>query len=537
MRPVLVFGHRNPDSDSICAAVTYAHLKNRLDAEHVYVAVRLGDMPAETRWLFERFGVAAPERIEHVRLRVRDAMTSDVLSVHPDDTLLAVGRLMREHDIRAVPVCDDGHVLGVISMETLAERYLNDIEVAGFSGMPIRVRQLVGVLDGMLLAGDPEAVLTGNVLIGAMEPRTMATRIAEGDILLVGDRPRAQQVGLDAGISCLVVTGGFAPGPDVLTRAAERGAAVIQTEHDSYAAARLMNLGHQVRECMRTDVVSVDPDALLADAADDVVDSPTRSAMVIDADGKLAGILTRTSLARAGKREVVLVDHNESAQSAEGIEDAAVVEVVDHHRIGDIETAGPVSFVALPVGSTCTIVATRYFETGVEPPAPMAALMLGALLSDTVLLKSPTTTGVDREVAERLADIVGVRPLEFGMELVRARTAGEPFSAEKVVAADLKEFRVGDGVVGVAQYETPDMESVLAHREELLAAMHALRERRGYDLVLLMVTDIVREGTELLASGRTQIAERAFGTSFAAGSIWLPGVLSRKKQVAARLLG
>lgn len=537
MRPVLVFGHRNPDSDSICAAVAYAHLKNRLEPERVYVPARLGEMPAETRWLFERFGVEEPALVEHVRLRVRDAMTEQVVAVHADETLLAVGRLMREQDIRAVPVVEDGGVLGVISMEMLAERYLTDIEVSGFSAMPIRVGQLAGVLDGVLLAGDPGAVLGGGVIIGAMEPRTMAMRIRPGETLLVGDRPRAQQVGLESGVSCIVVTGGFAPGPDVLAKAGECGAAIISTEHDSYAAARLINLGHQVREVMRADFTSVDPDALLADAAHDIIDSPHRSAVVIDGDGKLVGVLTRTSLARAGKREVVLVDHNESAQSAEGIEEAAVVEVVDHHRIGDIETAGPVSFVALPVGSTCTIVATRYFENGVTPPSAMAALMLGALLSDTVLLKSPTTTDADREIALRLAGIVGVEPLEFGMELVRARTADQPFSAERVVCADLKEFRVGEAVVAVAQFETPDAESVLGHREELRAALDGLRERRGYDLVLLMVTDIVREGTELLASGNTRIAERSFGERFDGGSVWLPGVLSRKKQVASRLLG
>jgi manganese-dependent inorganic pyrophosphatase len=312
---------------------------------------------------------------------------------------------------------------------------------------------------------------------------------------------------------------------------------VIQTEHDSYAAARLINLGHAVREVMRENVTSVDPDCLLADAAHDIVDSPHRSAVVIDGDGKLVGILTRTSLARAERREVVLVDHNETAQSAEGIEDAAVVEVVDHHRIGDIETASPVSFVALPVGSTCTIVATRYFEAGVEPPGPMAALMLGALLSDTVLLKSPTTTDVDRGVARRLAAILVVEPLAFGMDLVRARTAGQPFSPAKVVSADMKEFHVGDAVVAIAQYETPDAAGVLEHRDELLAAMRDLRERHGYDLVLLMVTDIVREGTELLAEGDTRPAERAFKTRFEGGSVWLDGVLSRKKQIVSPLLG
>ncbi|HEY3318573.1 MAG TPA: putative manganese-dependent inorganic diphosphatase [Coriobacteriia bacterium] len=434
MRPVLVFGHRNPDSDSVCAAVAYAHLKNRVESERVYVPVRLGEAPSETRWLFDRFGAKMPERVEHVRLRVRDAMAAEVVTVAPDESLLAVGRLMREHDIRAVPVCEDGRVLGIVSTETLAARYLR-----------------------------------------ILEPLAAGT-LRESPALLASD-------------------------------------------------------------VMDSDVTPVDPDALLADAADDLVSSPHRSAVVIDADGRLAGILTRTSLARAGKREVVLVDHSETAQSAEGIEEAAIIEVVDHHRIGDIETAAPISFTAMPVGSTCTIVASRYFEHDVTPPVPMAALMLGALLSDTVLLKSPTTTGLDREVAQRLAAVVDVDALELGMELVRARTAGQPFSAERVVCADVKEFHAGDAKIAVAQHETPDLEGVLEHRDELTASMEALRVRRGYDLVLLMVTDIVREGTELLAAGNTRIAERALDTRFEDGSVWLPGVLSRKRQVAARLLG
>lgn len=433
MRPVLVFGHRNPDSDSICAAVAYAHLRNRLDDGHVYVPVRLGDVPAETAWLLSRFGVAVPDLVEHVRLRVRDAMSPEVVTVGLDEPLLQVGRLMRDRDIRAVPVVEGGRVLGVVSMETLAGRYLDVLE--------------------LLAAGT-----------------------------------------LDA------------------------------------AAAPL------ARDAMDADVTPVDPDALLFDAAEEIVGSPHRSAVVLDADGTLAGILTRTSLARAGKREVVLVDHSESAQSADGIADASVIEVVDHHRIGDIETAAPISFVSLPVGSTCTIVASRYFEAEVTPPLPMAGLMLGALLSDTVLLKSPTTTDADRDIAERLASLVEVDPLEFGMELVRARSAGVPFSVGAVVTADLKEFRVSDALVGVAQHETPDLEGTLAHRDEILAEMAAVRERRGYDLLLVMVTDIVREGTELLACGRVQIAERAFGVDLSAGSAWLPGVLSRKQQVVGRLL-
>ncbi len=246
-------------------------------------------------------------------------------------------------------------------------------------------------------------------------------------------------------------------------------------------------------------------------------------------------MLTRTNVARGLRRRVILVDHNEAAQSAAGIEEASVLEIVDHHRVGSIETSGPIMFLNLPVGSTASIVATRYEALDVQVPPAIAGLLLSAVMTDTVLLKSPTTTDMDREVASRLSRIAGVDALEFGMEVFRSRSAGEVFSAERVVGADVKEYRVGDVVAAVGQFETVSLSAVMDHADELLSAMEALRERRGLDLVVLMVTDIVREGSEMLAVGKVRLAERAFGVSFDGGSVWMDGVLSRKKQVAARL--
>jgi manganese-dependent inorganic pyrophosphatase len=252
--------------------------------------------------------------------------------------------------------------------------------------------------------------------------------------------------------------------------------------------------------------------------------------------GRLVGLLTRTNVARAGRREVILVDHNEVAQSADGVEEAAVLEIVDHHRIGDVQTASPITFFALPVGATGTIVAARYRELEVEPTSAMATLMLSAILTDTVLLKSPTTTDTDRDMVTWLAGELDIDPVDFGLEMFRARSSGAPFSADEVVRRDLKEFRAGDSVIAVGQVETVDAGEVLDHRIEIDAAMAALAANRGYDAVLLMVTDVVREGTELIVAGRRRIAERAFGLSFDTGSAWFDGMLSRKKQVAPKLL-
>lgn len=536
MGPVLVFGHRNPDNDSICSAVAYAHLKNLTDPGSVYVPVRLGPMPPETSWVFGRFGVAAPEEIAHVRTRVRDVMTTDIVSVSPDDTLLTVGRLLAERDVRGLPVVEDGAVRGLVTMQALASRYVEDLTVSGFKDRPVTVERLVEVLEGSLLAGDPAGVLSGDVLVGAMEPKTMLGRVSPGDTLIVGDRRRTQPMAVEAGIACLVVTGGAVPDDALLALAAERGCAVVSTAKDTYGAARLVNLSHTVGGMMDTDALMVEPDTLLTEAAEDLFASPQREAIVLDSNGALAGLLTRTNVARAPRRQVILVDHNETSQSADGVEEASVVEIVDHHRIGDVETAYPISFLNLPLGSTATIVALRYRELEVDPPVAMAGLMLSALLTDTVMLKSPTTTETDREIAEWLAGEIGVDHVEFGMEMFRARSQGRVFSAEHVVKADLKEYRMGDTVVAISQVETVDVDEILSHREETVAYMEHVTRERGYGASLLMVTDVVREGSELLVVGRRRIAERAFGVSFESGSAWFDGMLSRKKQVAPKLV-
>ncbi|MDA3937568.1 MAG: putative manganese-dependent inorganic diphosphatase [Actinomycetota bacterium] len=536
MGPVLVFGHRNPDNDSICSAVAYAHLKNLTDAENVYVPARLGPVPPETAWVLGRFGVQTPERVEHVHARVRDVMTENVVSISAQETMLEAGRLMREHGVRALPVVDGSVVRGLINVRILAERYLDETQIRGFSGVPSTVGRLVSVLEGSLVAGDENATLGGDVLIGAMEPTTMLGYIKPGDTLVVGDRVRTQPMALDAGVACLIVTGGATPGDDVMELATRRGAAVISTFHDTYATARLINLSVAVADVMDTLVLAVGPDTLLSEASEDMLSSTNREAVVVSDTGALEGILTRTNVARGARRRVILVDHNETAQSAVGIESADVVEIVDHHRVGDVQTVGPILFLNLPMGSTATIVALRYEELGVDIPIAIAGVLLSAVLSDTVLLKSPTTTDGDRAVASRLAASLDVDPVEFGMDMFRMRTAGEEFSAKRAVEADLKEYRVGDISAAIGQIETVDLTHVMDHVDDIRTMMESLRVAKGYDLVVLMITDVVREGSEILAVGKTRLVERGLDVKLQDGSVWMDGVLSRKKQIAPHLV-
>ena len=537
MGPILVFGHRNPDNDSICSAVAYAHLKNVTDPDQVYLPARLGPVPPETAWVFEHFGVDLPEELAHVRTRVRDAMTEDAVVARTTDNLLTAGRIMRERGVRALPVVDSGGTVhGLLNQSILAELYIGETQLTGFERMPVTVGLLAEVLGGSILSGSADLPLSGHVLIGAMEPETMRSYIRRGDTLIVGDRRRTQPLAIEAGAACLIVTGGTSPDPDVRELAAARGCAIISSPHDTYATARLVNLGHTVSRVMDRAPLLVGPDMLLSEVAEDLMESTHREALVVDEDNRLTGILTRSNLARGVRRRVVLLDHNERSQSAPGIEEAAVVEIVDHHRVGDVQTSGPILFLNLPVGSTATIVAERYRELGVTPPRGIAGILLSAVLSDTVLLKSPTTTPVDHAVAERLARELGIDPTEFGIEMFKARSATAGFSPAAAVATDLKEYRAGELSVGVAQVETVDAEGYLERADELNEALESLRTRHGYDLALLLVTDVVREGSQVFAAGKVRVAERGLGIDLSEGSVWMPGVLSRKKQIASRLL-
>lgn len=304
------------------------------------------------------------------------------------------------------------------------------------------------------------------------------------------------------------------------------------------ASDLIASLGQRVEDITETDVLVLDKEGLLKDAVEDLMASALREAVVLDDDGFAIGILTRSDVAVRPKRKVVLVDHNETRQAVNGIEEADVVEVVDHHRIGDVMTVNPIMFLNLPVGSTATIVAMEYAKHGVDMPPAIAATLLSAVLTDTVILKSPTTTDIDREQVKRLAEIAGVDPMEYGLSIFRCRGGEDNMPVDKLVCADSKEFQLGDATVLIAQRETVDLPAVLNREQEIREYMRTLKDEHGYEFVLLMVTDILAEGSQFLCEGNRRIVNRVFGIECTGeGGTWMPGVLSRKKQVAARILG
>ena len=307
---------------------------------------------------------------------------------------------------------------------------------------------------------------------------------------------------------------------------------------EAVAADLISSLEQPVSEILETDVLVLDAEDLLKDAVEELMASALREAVVLDADGYCIGIVTRTDVARRPKRRVILVDHNESRQAAAGIEEASVVEIIDHHRIADVMTANPIQFLNLPVGSTATIVTMEYRRLGVEIPREMAGVLLSAIMTDTVVLKSPTTTPVDHEQATFLGAILGEDPMEFGLEVFRARGNDKGMPIEEMVGADAKEFIMGEDTVLISQHETVDLPVVMAREAEIRAHLRELQRTRGYGFVMFGATDIFAEGTQLMVEGDGRIPARVFGRAcLEPGGLWLPGVLSRKKQIVPRLMG
>jgi manganese-dependent inorganic pyrophosphatase len=534
---ILVTGHRNPDLDSIGSAIGYAELRGRLDSEHAYVAARLGEVNAQTAWALERAGAETPVLVDHVKLRARDVMRPCPVSASEEDPVRGVGLAMAEHAADVVPVLDSGGELaGVLTERSLARRYIRESEDASdFSSRSVRLEAVCDVLGGeVLVTGDGD--VSGRLWVLAMEAAALRGIVRAGDIAIVGDRPDAQLAAVELGVDLLVLSNGTRPGEEVLRAAREARVNVIVSPLDSYVSARMIQLAVPVGRLMDREPLTVVPDDVLDDVTPEILDVDYRAAVVVDEHRRPLGLVGRSAMVAPPRRKVILVDHAEEAQSAPGIEQAEIVEILDHHHIGSIETRAPVRATFDPVGSTATLVAERFWAEGLEPGRPAATMLLAALLSDTVVLTSPTTTDRDARVARRLGEQIGADHEAFGMEMFRASSDVSDLSAEEIVARDAKSYELaGDRSALIGQVEVVG-EDLRERAEELRAALEAAREEGGHAVAALMVTDIAARGTTLLVAGDVAAVARAFGASADDGAIDLPGVMSRKKQVAPKLI-
>jgi manganese-dependent inorganic pyrophosphatase len=534
---IYVTGHRNPDMDSIASAMGYAELRGRLDTTARYVPVRLGEINAQARWALDRSGAPEPEFLDHVMLRAQDVMSPDHPTANHDASLREVGIAMQKADLDLIPIVDDGgSVVGILTARDLARRYIKESgEPSSFADRPASAELIVGVLGGQLIV-PPTRRLNGRLWAVTVDAETMGNTMGENDIVVVGNRTDAQRRAVELGVALVVTPYDSMPDDDVIALAKESGTGIVLSPLDSYVTGRLVSLSVPVREVMSRDPLVCEPDDLLSDVTDRMREVHYSAAIVADEHGAPVGLITRSELVNPTPRQVLLVDHAEQAQSVPGIEQAHIVEILDHHHIGSIETRFPVAATFDPVGSTATLVVERFRSHGREPQRPTAMMLLSAILSDTVILTSPTTTERDHQVVSYLEELVGVNAREFGTELFEASSDVGDVPASDIIRRDSKEYEVRPGKrMCVAQIETVGR-SLHNRSAELLDALEDVRERQDYILYALMVTNIVDRSTELLVAGDTAPVERAFGVAATGNILDLPGVMSRKKQVAPKLL-
>jgi manganese-dependent inorganic pyrophosphatase len=532
---IYVTGHRNPDADSIASAIGYAELKGRLDPRNKFVPVRLGEPNAQTSWLLELSGARSPDFLPHILLRVCDVMRESFPTAGRDEPVREVGLTMAHEGLDLVPIVDDGELVGVMTERALARRYIRESREASRLDAPTAVGAIVEVLQGELVTGDPEREIAGRVWVQAMDVSS-ASRVEEGDVVVVGDRPDVQRRMLERGAALVIASNSTAPTEEVLRLARERDACVATSSLDSYVSARLVTLAAPCHALMDTNPLTVRVDDLISDISDEIKDVHYRAAVAVDASRRPVGLITRADLVAPQPRRVLLVDHAEHAQSVPGVQEAEIVEILDHHHVGSIETRVPVAATFDPVGSTATLVIERYRQAGMEPTRSTAMMLLGAVLSDTVILNSPTTTERDHAVIEYLERVLALDATALGREMFEETADVSEVPAAEILTRDAKQYEVGAGkTISIAQVETIG-DSLLDRRGELLEALRSLREREGHALSALMVTDILAKDTKLLADGDKGVVDRAFGGPAENGVVSLPGVISRKKQVAPKLM-
>lgn len=534
MQPITyVCGHRNPDTDSIVSAMAYASMCNAI-GENDYVPVRLGHLNDETGYLLKRFGFQPPLRISTVRTQVRDIEFDRPPRLSLNLPVSHAWEILRENpNLSTLPVTnEDGTLYGMVTAGGIAESDMKAIEVPVLDNAP--VYNVLSALEGHIINRDEDVfdAISGEVVIALPTPGAILNGMKEGAIVLCGQQEDVVEEALRRKASCIILC---------QSNLAEKymglssPTCVMVTPYDAWRAARMLYQATPVGRIAKTDeIVCFHLDDFLDDVRDSVLQSRYRAYPVLDEENKVIGTLGRYHLLRPRRKRIVLVDHNEVGQAVPGLEQAELVGIIDHHRLADVQTGYPVFMRNEPVGSTTTIVATMFQEHGLMPGEKLAGLMAAAIVSDTVMFKSPTTTPKDRRIAERLARIAGLDLDALGREVFSASSADK--SAAALLGTDFKEFHLGDHKLGISQITTMDSERMIQREQEFLPEMEKLKKDRGYDMVLLMLTDVLREGTELVFLGDREVIRQAFNISHLEGnSLFLKGVVSRKKQMVPAL--
>ena len=539
---IYVVGHRNPDTDSICSALAYADLRRRQGLVGVKAA-RAGNINQQTQFVLDQLAVEVPELLSDVHPRIKDVVTGEPVTIHQDEPMSRAIELYHRHHIRMLPVVDDSNrAQGLLLLKRATEFFLVPTDPVTMRRIKASVNSIQRCLNATECnLVDPERIEDLNLYVGARREASFDCWIREMDatkaVLITGDRPGIQRRAVEAGVRLLIVAGGGQIDDELLALAKQKKVSILVSEYDTANSVWLTRMATPVGTLAQTEFISVRSEDLLDDLRIKLMHGNESGAIVCDADRQVKGVATKSHLIKSSPVKLILVDHNELSQAVPGADKVEILEVIDHHRLGNFHTDQPIRFINQPLGSTCSLVATLYQQSGITPDSTMAGLLLAGLLSDTLIMKSPTTTEVDRQLVPWLEKLSGLSHAEFGARLFAAGSlmaSGAP--ARKLIFTDFKEYTVGDHVLGLGQVEVVNFHTFYSRQQELASELVAIRTEKKYELAALLITDIVMETSYLLTAGPSELPYVIGYPQEAENLYRLKGVMSRKKQLVPHLL-
>lgn len=545
---VWVVGHKNPDTDSICAAITYANLKNVLeernhsDAERtVYLPMRAGNISAETNFVLNYFNVKAPELITDVGTQIRDIHIRKTEGVSGHISMKKAWEMMKILNVVTLPVVNAKNKLeGVIVTGDIATSYMDVYDSAVLSRARTQYRNIIETLQGKLVTGNEHGhFVKGKVVVGVGTPEVLASNVESDDLVIIGDREESQLLCIESNCSCLIVTNGFEISPEVIEAADLKDVVIISTPYDSFTAARLINQSIPIKFFMtKENLICYELDDLVDEVKDSVSKIRHRDFPILDENQNYVGMFSRRNLMNAKKKKLILVDHNEKSQAVTNIDEAEILEIIDHHRLGSLETMSPVYFRNQPLGCTATIIYQMYQEQGIEIEKNIAGLLCSAIISDTLMFRSPTCTNLDKEVANKLAQMAGIDVKEFAQDMFEAGSDFSNKTEKEILNQDFKIFHSGDTDFGVSQISAMSRQELDKVEERIRPEMELMLGEKKLDMMFVMLTDIFNESTYLIynGDGASSLAAEAFGCAESEDGLTLKGVVSRKKQLIPALI-
>ena len=538
---VVVIGHRNPDTDSICSAIAYAELKNKT-SDLVCEARRAGRMNQETEFVLKKFGVTPPRMCTDVNPKIRDVDYREMPGIPGATSLRRAWEIMRDQKIDTLPITSaENDLEGIITVKDIATANMDVFDTGVLAKSRTSFRNILETLGGTMVVGDENAVCTtGYIKIGTATPEMLESNVEKGDIVILTNRYESQLCAIEKEASLLIICNGSKVGRTIQRIADEMGVAIMMTPYDTYAAGKLISQCAPISYYMtREDILKFTLVTPVADVMRVMAKVRHRYFPILDEEGKYCGMVSRRNIIALRKRRIILVDHNEATQAVEGFDQAEILEIIDHHRIGSLETSGPVYFRNQPVGCTATIITQMYDENGVEIPAQTAGLLLAAILSDTLVFRSPTCTPVDVSTAHRLAKIAGVEIDAFASEMFEAGEKLDGKTPEEVFLQDFKVFMCGDVRFGVAQGSYMTRKNLKAAQQLLTPYLPEACGKQNVEDLYMLLTDVPKEESVVICTGRH--ADEMLRSGFEKepeedGSWTLPGVVSRKKQFIPALM-